>query len=79
MTPKFDDLKPCPFCGNDATCTEKSHGHASTGLFTTTFSIGCNECKITFVRESQFRLKGSAVEFVNDGYAAARDAWNRRA
>ncbi len=74
-----EEFKPCPFCGKEAACRETSHGHGGSGIFTATFFIGCDECKIGFSHQSQFKLKGADVEFVNNGYEKARNRWNRRA
>ena len=76
---KTPEFKPCPFCGKEATCKETSHGHGGCGLFTARFFVGCEECKIGFSHESQFRLKGAEVEFIYNGYETAKDRWNRRA
>ena len=76
---KMDELKPCPFCGKDAACREKAHGHTGRGEFTTQYFVGCDECNVGFTHESRFRLKGSEVIFSVDGYKKAKESWNRRA
>ena len=73
------EFKPCPFCGKEAVCRETSHGHGGVGLFTATFFVGCDECKVGFSHQSQFKLKGAEVEFINNGYEMAKNRWNRRA
>ena len=71
-------LKPCPFCGKEAICKETSHGHSGAGVFLATFFVGCDDCKVGFTRQSQFKLKGATVEFIHNGYKEASDHWNRR-
>jgi hypothetical protein len=73
------ELKPCPFCGKPATERECSCGHTGNGEFTATYSIGCDECKISFVRQSRFRLVKGQPHFICNGYDEAVKAWNRRA
>lgn len=71
-------LKPCPFCGREAVNREKSHGHTGSGEFTARFHIGCENCGIGFECESRFRINGSELVFIHDGYEKAKEKWNRR-
>lgn len=72
-------LKPCPFCGREATIRECSCGHSGNGEFIAMYELGCDECKIKFRRESRFRLKNGQPVFAVNGHDACIEAWNRRA
>lgn len=72
------ELKPCPFCGAEAMMREFSCGHGGNGEFSAMYEVGCNECKIKFVRESKFRLINGHPVFSVNGYDECIEAWNRR-
>lgn len=73
------ELKPCPFCGKKASIREFSCRHSSNGEFSAMYEVGCNDCKIKFVRESKFRLVDGKPIFAVNGYDGAVNTWNRRA
>ena len=74
----MNNLKPCPFCGKKAVSQKISTGNNGSGVFTASFKIGCDTCKIGFVRESKFVLNNSEVVFIHDGYDEAKEIWNTR-
>lgn len=71
-------LKPCPFCGNEASIREYSCGHSGNGEFIAGYNVGCKDCKIKFVYESRFRLANGQPIFSVNGYDECVKAWNRR-
>ena len=74
-----DKLKPCPFCGGGATIREFACGSTGNGEFSASYEVGCKDCKIKFLRESELsRSKGKPV-VQKSGYDGCSDAWNRRA
>ena len=72
------NLKPCPFCGEEAVSRQTSLGHSGDGRFTATIFVGCDRCHVGFHYESVFRLNGASVEFILNGYEMASEKWNRR-
>ena len=48
-----DKLKPCPFCGGEATIREFACGSTGNGGFSASYEVGCKDCKIKFLRESK--------------------------
>ena len=73
-----DKLKPCPFCGGEATIREFACGSTGNGEFSASYEVGCNDCKIKFLRESKFSLINGHPVFSKNGYDECIDAWNRR-
>ena len=73
-----DKLKPCPFCGGEATIREFACGSAGNGWFSASYEVGCKDCKIKFLRESKFSLINGHPVFSKNGYDECIDAWNRR-
>lgn len=49
-------LKPCPFCGGEATSNIRAFGY-SMGTYTEIHVIGCNQCNIQFEAESAYSVK----------------------
>jgi hypothetical protein len=74
----MNNLKPCPFCGKKAVVQKISTGNNGSGVFTASFRIGCDSCKIGFVRESKFVLDKSEVIFIHNGYEEVKELWNSR-
>lgn len=75
---KRGELKPCPFCGKEATAKKKSSGHNGCGEYIATFFVGCESCKIGFTRDSVFDLDYGEIFFVRNGYEEAKEIWNNR-
>ena len=75
----MDKLKPCPFCGGEATIKHFSSGHNGNGMFTASYKVGCNKCKIDFIHTSEFKLVDGQPKFIVNGFDEAIEAWNRRA
>lgn len=73
-----DELKPCPFCGGQATIREYSVGHKGNGTFTASYKCGCEKCNISFTRESEFVLEKGLQKFIRNGYDQVKELWNRR-
>ena len=65
MTTKI--LKPCPFCGGEATSNIRAYGY-STKTFTAIHVIGCNQCNINFEAESVYAVKNGEIVTLGDGY-----------
>ena len=74
-----DKLKPCPFCGGEATIREFACGSTGNGGFSASYEVGCKDCKIKFLRESKFSLINGHPVFSKNGYEECINAWNRRA
>ena len=72
------DLKPCPFCGGEATVREYAHGHAGSGEFTASYEVKCPDCQIRFQFDSHFSLVNGQPVFKQNGYEKCVEAWNRR-
>lgn len=75
----MNKLKPCPFCGGEASIKEYDNGYKSDGLYVASYKVGCNKCKIYFTRNSEFRLADGQLEFKVNGYDLAVNLWNTRA
>lgn len=73
------ELKPCPFCGGEAIIAEYANGHKGDGIFTASYRVGCNACKVYFCYNSEFHLVNGQPEFICNGYELATEAWNKRA
>lgn len=73
-----EQLKPCPFCGGEATITEYASGHKGNGTFTADYKAGCDKCKIHFCHNSEFCLVDGQPRVTVNGYKLAVEAWNRR-
>lgn len=73
----MDKLKPCPYCGGEATINQTTSGYGG-GEYTATFECGCNACKIFFYGETRMRLVDGVPVIDDDGYAEASTRWNRR-
>lgn len=71
-------LKPCPFCGGEATSNIRAYGY-STNTFTAIYVIGCNQCHIQFEEESVYTIKNGEIVTLRDGYKKCIEKWNRRA
>lgn len=63
-----DELKPCPFCGGNASIS-KDHDPDGSGAF---YAVKCHKCR---AKSSEIY----AVETCNIHFTQVRDAWNRRA
>lgn len=77
----MESLKPCPFCGGNATIemTSAGHGGAETD-FSATYAVSCKNCGAKLGRQyrSQFSLVKGEVVFLKNGYADAVCDWNKR-
>ena len=62
------ELKPCPFCGGEASIS-KDHDPDGNGAF---YAVKCRKCR---AKSPEIY----AVETCNIHFAQVRDAWNRRA
>lgn len=72
-------LKPCPFCGTVPTIKQFSSGHSGNGVFTASFKIKCEKCKVEFTRNSEFQLVNGQPKFIRNGYDEVVSLWNTRA
>ena len=73
-----NELKPCPFCGGEASIALVSSGYGG-GEFTASFKVGCSVCKIYFMGNSAYRIENGYPRVVQDGYSDVKQKWNRRA
>lgn len=71
-------LKPCPFCGRNATIAMVGKGMSS-GTFTVDYEVGCDNCRIRFKRTTYILIKCGEPLVSVDGYKECIDLWNRRA
>lgn len=78
------ELKPCPFCGEEAIFFTKVSCPYATGGLTRSweFGVGCLTCGIALPK-STYRLsvqmtKDGSIEVIKDDRQEAADAWNRR-
>ena len=71
-------LKPCPFCGRNASIAKTSTGVQS-GSFTVDYEVGCGECRIRFRSTTYILMEGGEPIVSVDGYKECIDLWNRRA
>ena len=72
-----NELKPCPFCGGEASITQTSKGYCS-GEFSAGYEVGCSSCRIRFRGTSYFVIKNGTPVVSVDGYKECIAAWNRR-
>jgi hypothetical protein len=72
------DLKPCPFCGGKARIREYACGHKNDGMFTASYSCGCENCRIDFSCNSEFHLVNGEPVFKINGYQTVVEKWNTR-
>lgn len=61
----MDELKPCPFCGNEYPTITESNGYG--------IRIRCPQCNISFTRDYYETGRGEL------GRVRTIEAWNRRA
>ena len=73
-----EKLKPCPFCGGEATIREYANGHKGNGTFMASYKCGCEKCKIFFECTSEFVLEQGNPKFIQNGYDTATAKWNER-
>lgn len=78
------ELKPCPFCGGEASAScERKANHlymVSMPIFTIECRVGCEKCGIYFRQNSVIsRAEYRAPVTNRDRYEEAAEAWNRRA
>lgn len=74
----MNNLKPCPFCGGEATIYESQKECTKDGLFIAHYKAGCDNCKIYFSHNSEFILENGQPKFYRNGYEFVINAWNRR-
>lgn len=72
------ELKPCPFCGSNASMRQYASGHKGNGEFSAQYEVGCGKCKVYFRFESIFSLESGQPKFKQNGYDMCIEAWNRR-
>ena len=76
------ELKPCPFCGGEATFSINAtkSGNGQVGF---EFSIRCSRCNATVPRAKQSvclsMWADGSINLVDDGRGKAAAAWNERA
>lgn len=78
------ELKPCPFCGGEASasCEHKANYlyMVSMPIFTIECRVGCEKCGIYFRQNSVISRAEYIAPVTNrDRYEEAAEAWNRRA
>lgn len=72
-------LKPCPFCGKIPTIRQYASGHSGNGVFSASYELKCEKCKVGFVRSSEFMLENGQPKFIRNGYDEVVSLWNTRA
>lgn len=72
------DLKPCPFCGQEAYFRESANNHKGNGEFSATYEIGCSKCGIFIKRETRLVLENGYPKFIKNGFEEAMGIWNSR-
>lgn len=71
------NLKPCPFCGGEASENAKVSFCGGNGAYIT-FSAGCKKCNVFTTCE--LRLVSNIPTYnIKDAIQVAANAWNRRA
>lgn len=78
MIRRFSSLKPCPFCGGEATVRSVSSG-VSHGVYTNVIQTGCEKCCVFFRAPSEFTVDGYEVNYSRNGVTTTAEKWNRRA
>lgn len=76
------NLKPCPFCGGNASYSQTGTGYDFNSVFLD-FRISCNKCGAV-APGSRGRMKmkldsDGKLSVFEDGRVAAEEAWGRRA
>lgn len=76
----MDKLKPCPFCGGEATVfCERKLLSLSMPVFAVECRVGCEKCGIYFRQNSVIsRAEYRAPVTNRDRYEEAVEAWNGR-
>ena len=77
----MNKLKPCPFCGGEATLIQKSSGYMIEPIvIKNAFVAGCESCDIyTQAFESEiYQTTDGEVHINSTGVGEAVEAWNRR-
>lgn len=79
----MEQLKPCPFCGNDAEVKQTGYGTESLNSVKLSFRIECAKCGATAPGASGYisiNLSHSGgLNTWHDDRESAIEAWNRRA
>lgn len=77
------EIKPCPFCGNDAKIVQTGYGTESPNSAKLSFRIECVKCSATAPEASGYisiNLSNSGrLNIWHDDRESAIEAWNRRA
>lgn len=77
----MDELKPCPFCGGEATLIQKTSGYKTYPVvIKNAFVAGCESCNIyTPAFESEiYQTTDGEVHINSTGAEKAIETWNRR-
>ena len=77
----MNKLKPCPFCGGEATLIQKSSNYRTEPVvIRNTFVVGCEFCDI-YTPEFQsaiYQTSNGEVHINSTGAEEAAEVWNRR-
>lgn len=76
------ELKPCPFCGGEATIEQTSHGTTELSSCKLSFLIRCSKCGATAPNSYGYiainLAQNGELNQWRDDRAEAAKAWNRR-
>lgn len=78
MIKRVYPLKPCPFCGGEATVRSVQSG-TNGDSYTSLIQTGCEKCGVFFRAPSEFTVDGYEVNYSRNGVKVSAEKWNRRA